>query len=223
MDHQLREVFVKAMQNPTAPVPLVTIHYNPQLGVIPCGRNKLLISDMDYFKDFKRITTFGFQTDSPTKLKGIIEPLDDMLQNNYHCQDKKPFLMDKQTAYQILKQIRSTFIYNRDIDNNRGMEWNEDEMIAAIEKYVPQDGNIWCYVATNRNMGRIKQNGNFSDAPEDGNTDTPIASKSVKNDPRPFLMLFRENGGKTEGWRDAPFYWPCLRLPYNIETCMYCK
>ncbi len=79
-------------------------------------------------------------------------------------------------------------------------------------------------------MNRIRKNGNFVDAPEDGNTDTPIARQYTSGNPaRPFLMLFRENGlehivnKKNIGWRNAPFYWPCLRLPQGIETCMYCK
>ena len=230
MDHQLRELFVKAMQNPTAPIPLVTIQYDRNLGIRPCGRNRLLISDLETFDSFKRFTPSGFQTDSATKLKPIIGGLDNLLQGYTGYQLKAPFLMDKNSAYQIIKTIRSTYIYNRPIDNNAGLEWDEDGMIAAIEKYIPNDGKLWCYVATNRNMSRIRQNGNFVDAPEDGNTDTPIARQYTQGtNARPFLMLFRENGasnivnGKNIGWRDAPFYWPCLRLPQNIETCMYCK
>ena len=68
------------------------------------------------------------------------------------------------------------------------------------------------------------------DAPEDGNTDTPVARQhTLGPSSRPFFMLFRENGlenivkGKNIGWRNAPFYWPCLRLPQNIESCVYCK
>lgn len=104
------------------------------------------------------------------------------------------------------------------------MEWDEDLMIAAIEKYIPQDDKVWCYVVTNRNMSRVRQNGNFVDAPEDGNTDTPVARQFTQgHHARPFLMLIRENGLKNQGWRDAPFYWPALRLPQNIESCIYCK
>lgn len=230
MDHQLREIFIKTMQNPSAPIPLITIQYDRQLGVMPCGRNKLLISDLESFDSFKRFTPSGFQTDSATKLKPIIDGLDNLLKNYAGYKVGTPFLIDKNTAYQIIKNIRLTFIYNRPIDNNAGLEWDENEMIVAIEKFIPKDGKLWCYVMTNRNMSRIRQNGNFVDAPEDGNTDTPIARQHTTGaQSRPFLMLFRENGkqnlvnNKNIGWRDAPFYWPCLRLPQNIETCMYCK
>ncbi len=230
MDHQLREIFIEAMKNPGAPMPIVAIQYDRQLGVKPCGSNKLLISDLESFDSFKRITTFGFQTDSPTKIRPIIGGIDDFLQQEKGYAEGTPFLIHKDHAYQILKNIRSTYIYNRDIDNNKGMEWDEDIMIAAIEKYAPKNGMIWCYVKKNRNMRRIRKNENFVDAPEDGNTDPIVARNYTSQNPsRPFLMLFRENGneiyenGKNKGWRNAPFYWPSLRLPLNIDSCLFCK
>jgi hypothetical protein len=230
MDHQLRETFIKAMKNPGAPMPMVAIKYDSKLGIKPCGDNHLLISDLESFDSFKRFVPSGFQTASPTKIKPIIDGIDNFLRNeNGYCVGT-PFLIRKDHAYQILKNIRSTYIYDRPIDNNAGMEWDENVMIAAIEKYAPQDGMIWCYVKTNLNMSRVRQNDNFVDAPEDGNTDTPVAQRYTLVQPsRPFLMLFRENGlenivnGVNKGWRNAPFYWPSLRRPQNIESCIYCK
>lgn len=230
MDHQLRETFIKAMKAPGAPMPMVAIQFDRQLGIKPCATNKLLISDLESFDSFKRFVPSGFQTASPTKIKPIVDGIDDFLKNeNGYCVGT-PFLIRKDHAYQILKNIRSTYIYDRPIDNNAGLEWDEDIMIAAIEKYAPQDGMIWCYVKTNLNMSRVRQNGNFVDAPEDGNTDTPVAQRyTIGQQSRPFLMLFRENGlenivnGVNKGWRNAPFYWPSLRLPQNINSCVYCK
>ena len=230
MDHQLRETFIKAMKNPGAPMPMVAIQFDRQLGIKPCGTNKLLISDLESFDSFKRFTPSGFQTASPSKIKPIIDGIDNFLKNETEYQVGTPFLIRKDHAYQIIKNIRSTFIYDRPIDNNAGLEWDEDVMIAAIEKYTPQDGMIWCYVKINLSMSRVRQNDNFVDAPEDGNTDTPIAQSYTLQQPlRPFLMLFRENGlenivnGVNKGWRNAPFYWPSLRLPQNINSCVYCK
>lgn len=222
--------FIRAMENPNASIPMVAIQYDNDLGVRPCGANKLLISDLETFDSFKRFTTFGFQTDSPTKIKPVINGIDDFLQNESGYSEVEPFLIKKEHAYQILKNIRSTFIYNRRTDNNAGHEWDENIMIAAIEKYAPDDGMIWCYVRKNRNMSRIRKNDNFVDAPEDGNTDTPVAQQYTSMSPsRPFFMLFKENGnenivnGVNKGWRNSPFYWPSLRLPMNINSCIYCK
>lgn len=224
MDHQLRQIFVNAMKNPNDPMPQIAVEYNKSLGIYPCAKNKLLISDLESFDSFKRITTFGFQTDSATAIFSIVNEIDLILQNITSYAEGTPFLLDKSVAYDIIKKIRKTYIYHRPIDNNAGLDWDEDFMIAAIEKYLPKDGKIWCYVKKNRDMSRIrKDNGNFIDAPEDGNTDTSIARQYTNSQARPFLMLFKENGKKDKGWRDAEFYWPSLRLPQNIESCIFCK
>lgn len=230
MDHQLRGIFLEAMKNPGAPMPLIAIQYDRTRGIRPCGRNRLLISDLESFDSFKRFAPFGFQTASPTTIRPIIDGIDNLLQRVNGYNDGTPFLISKDYAYQIIKNIRSTFIYDRQIDHNAGLEWDEDVMIAAIEQFIPQDGQLWCYVKTNRNMSRVRQNGNFVDFPEDGNKDTPIARQYTSGpQARPFLMLFRENGredivkGVNKGWRNAPFYWPSLRLPQNIQSCVYCK
>ena len=132
MDHQLRETFIKAMKNPGAPMPMVAIQFDRQLGIKPCGTNKLLISDLESFDSFKRFTPSGFQTASPSKIKPIIDGIDNFLKNETGYQVGTPFLIRKDHAYQIIKNIRSTFIYDRPIDNNAGLEWDEDVMIAAI-------------------------------------------------------------------------------------------
>lgn len=224
MDHVLRESFINAMKNPGAGVPVTTIMYDPKSGVTPCGTSKLKLSNLDTFAPFKRITPYGFQTGSHGHISPIIQGIDHLLQSQPGYGVGTPFLMDLAVMEQVIKNIRDTYIYNRAIDNNAGMEWDENEMIAAIRKYTPQDGKVWCYVATNRNLGRIRQNGNFIDAPEDGNTDTPIAYQFTQGpQSHPFLMLFRENGLKSKGWRDTPFYWPALRLPQDIKSCVFCK
>ena len=224
MDHQLREVFVRAMQNPNAPMPAIAIQFDRQLGIRPCARNRLLISDLETFDSFKRFTPSGFQTDCATRINPIVAGIDAELQNTTGYQVGTPFLISKDVVYEILRKIRSTYIYNRPIDHNAGLEWDENLMIAAIEKYIPQDNKVWCYVVEGRNMSRVRQNGNFVDAPEDGNKDTPIARQHTQGaNAHPFLMLFKERGTQAKGWRDAEFYWPCLRLPQQIQPCVFCK
>lgn len=222
MDHELRNVFIKAMKNPSGGAPMTTISYNPQLGIQPCGRGKLKLSDLNSFTSFKRFSTFGFQTGPATKIIPLVTAIDNLLTGISGFNYGKPFPIDKANVKQIIKTIRDTYVYNRPVDQNAGMEWDTTEMIAAVEKYTPSDNMLWCYVVKDRNMSRVRQNGNFVDTPEDGNTDTPIA-KQYAAQGRPVFLLMRQNGYKNDGWRDAPFYWPSLRLPDNIQPCIYCK
>lgn len=216
MDHQLRMNFIK---DPNGKIDLVTIPTNPKAGIRPTGNSRLSISDLDTFDSFKRLTTYGFQTDCATKIVPIIAEINNIL-SKYPHKEKEPFLIDFDDAVSVIKLIRSTFIYNRPIDNNKGMEWNEDAMIAAIKKFLPADGKLLCYKVTNREMSRTRSNGNFIDAPEDGNTDPVIVKQYATN--RPCLMLIGQKGENDKGWRGTPFYWPSLRLPVNVKPCIYC-
>lgn len=222
MDHQLRNIFIKAQEHPEDSIPLVPIQYSPDMGIRPCGMSRLKISDLEVLDSFKRITTFGFQTGSKTAISDTIDCIRNFICNLDGYEGVKiPFLVKKEHACQILKDIRTTYIYDRYVDRNAGMDWHEEDMIAALEAYTPEDGKVWLYYVNERNMSRVRQNGNFVDAPEDGNTDTPIARKYASD--RPFLMLFEQNGLASKGWRDTPFFWPNLRLPVNLKTCVYCK
>lgn len=218
MDHQLREVFVNAL--PDQPE-IVTIQSKPDNDIRPCNRAHLLLSELESFSSFKRITPHGFQTGSQTTISPIIHQIDTTIASYQGYGTGKPFLMKVSDAVRIIKQIRTTYIYNRDIDKNEGMEWDEDTMIAAIKATAPGDNLIWCYNVTGRRMSRIRKNGGFVDAPDDGRTDTPIAQQYATD--RPILMLLKEDGRKEDGWRNAKFYWPVLRLPINTKTQMYCK
>jgi len=59
------------------------------------------------------------------------------------------------------------------------------------------------------------------DAPDDGKTDLPKSKQLAKLGP--VLMLLKQNGKKTSGWRDAPFYWPVLMMPENMPNYVYCE
>lgn len=227
MDDQLREWFENYMKNPnyTGVDPeSVFIQFNAKDGIGPCGRNRLLISDLIRLKSFGRVTPSGFQTDCNTTISSTIKAIDALLQAQLGYVADQPFLMDIDVAKNIIKMIRNTYIYNRIVDNNAGLDWDVNEMIAPIE-YVTQkqkSNTIWVlHRPKARDMSRVRQNGRFVDAPEDGNTDTPLARKTATN--LPILMLIREKGESAKGWRDAQFYWPCLRLPLNMKSAMYCK
>lgn len=212
-DEALRKIF----ENNSSP-DTVCIEYNPNAGYRLCSPNQVRMSDMYGFGAFGRIiATGGMQTKAGIgrEITAIKDELMTLEPN-----EGAPFKVSKNKAIEWIRRIRETFIYNDSRHNNLGIEWDEKIMIAAIEKYVPQDDMIWCYVVTGRNMSRVRKNGNFVDAPEDGNTDTPIAKRTATD--RPFLMLIGENGEKKNGWRDQAFFWPVLRLPNNASNSVFC-
>lgn len=222
LDEQLRQWLIKYSK---------TDNFDPSMAVIftdtqnlrPCSGGKIAMSDCIALRAGRRMVHAGFQTDSHTKIKNTIIEIDNTIssQPNYKKQDKDGiFEVDVNVVIDLLKKIRSTYIYNRPIDVNEGLDWNVQEMIGAIQYATTNtNGKMWMLQRTNRNLSRIRKDGGFVDAPDDGRTD--LAPARVKAVDKPIIMFIKENGLKTNGWRDAPFYWPVLILQHNLNTAFY--
>ncbi|MCQ2226503.1 MAG: Z1 domain-containing protein [Bacteroidales bacterium] len=191
----------------------------------PCASQKIKLTNVALIKPHKRILPIGFQTGPKTSISKTIATIDDMIKNYNGFVKDSFFDMDVDTAKNIIRKIRSTYIYEdtKVCTYNVGMEWDENEMLAAIDYSIQGDTKekkVIVHYVDNRNMGRIRENGNYIDAPDDGRTDT-APSRQVASD-YPVLMLIRQNGKDGEtGWRDTPFYWPVLIVPERIGKSMY--
>ena len=62
-------------------------------------------------------------------------------------------------------------------------------------------------------------NKRWSDAPYEGHTDIPLSQAKAAE--RPVLMLFRQNGLASRGWRDTPFYWPVFRAQDDVREGIF--
>ncbi|MCQ2375020.1 MAG: Z1 domain-containing protein [Salinivirgaceae bacterium] len=190
----------------------------------PCASQKIRLTNVSLIKAHQRILPVGFQTGPKSAISKTIADIDDTIKKYIGFVADGFFDMDVQTAADIIKKIRSTYIYEdtKVCTYNAGLEWDENEMLAAIE-YSLQDENkekkVHVHYVENRNMSRVRINGNYIDAPDDGRTDTaPSRDEAVDY---PVLMLIRQNGKEADGWRDTPFYWPVLMTPKNIKNSMY--
>ena len=217
MDDQLRDWFLNSKDDDKS---AVFITLSPQKNIIPCNSGKLAISNLTTIKPFKRITTSGFQTDSNTAIKGTISEIDNLLISQKSYKKDDIFEIDIDVVVEILQKIRTTYIYNRPIDENAEYEWDVAEMIGCI-KYATKngDGKMYCLHRTNRDMSRKRANGNFVDAPEDSNKDTPLVRSAAKV--KPVIIFLKQNGKEEKGWRNAEFYWPVLRMPLDIVPAVF--
>ena len=195
--------------------------------IVPCSLQKLKMSHCLTLSPHRRIVPSGFQTDSKTTIQPIIDSIKQTLvsQPGYAYIDQNGiFSIDVNVVIDIIKRIRSTYIY-RPVYQNVGLDWKEDDMITAISyattqtNSAAQNGKMWVMYKTGRNMSRVRQNGAFVDAPEDGRTDAPQARAKATD--APILILLLENGKAIDGWRDAEFFWPVLILQKNIQRVIY--
>lgn len=214
-DESLRDSF---KNNATPSVSYV--EYDPQSATYKlCSPQQIKLSSINCYGSFARIiATPGFQTKTNNEIGSTIGKIDTDLRTRGN--EMTPFLMDKDDVIRILTDLKTTFQYSQRL-GNKDFEWDEKTMIAAIEKHVPTDNKIWVYYNhKSQGIQRLRSNGRFVDAPEDGNNDTAAARRYAQD--RPFLMLIHEPGEKSQGWNDAPFFWPVLRLPHNASYSVFC-
>lgn len=215
-DTALREAFEKGSQNNG----VVFIQKDASNQIIPCSPNKILLSQTTTLKPFKRLLPIGFQTGYKTYISKTVKEIDEMIEAKRNGSDL-PFLMDVDTAIKLIELIKSTY------DDHAGEVWDERSFISSLE-YLSLNtdsehaGKIWCIVRKNRNIGRLRQDGKYEDAP-----DTPKGEKGELRIARrvakdiPALILLRQNGEEEKKWRGDPFWWPVLVAPENTNTVIY--
>ncbi|MBP5364862.1 MAG: hypothetical protein J6Y82_02925 [Bacteroidales bacterium] len=189
----------------------------------PCADSKIKFTNISMIKPTQRIVPIGFQTGTKNVISKTIDEIDSIIKSAPGFVKNSFFEMDSSLAKDIIIKIRSTFIYDDTplCTFNKGLEWDENEMLAAIEYSLKgkDSQKVLIHYADNRNMSRVRENGKYIDAPDDGNNDT-APSRAAATD-YPVLMLLRQNGLKKDGWRDTPFYWPVLIVPQRIKKVMY--
>jgi hypothetical protein len=221
MDESLREQFEQAMRDGRDPVNLF-VSRDPNGQIIQCAPSKLLLSSISTIAPHSRHLPVGFQTDSRTNIQKTISDIDAAILGapDYPNRDGDGiFKMDRDLAISILRRIRSTYIYNRQVDANKGLEWDVEETIGILEWALDKETRLYCLRRENREMSRCRTDGGFIDAPDDGRTDlAPARAKAID---LPLLMLIKEKGDASKGWRDAPFYWPVLLVQKNVRSAVY--
>lgn len=218
LDEQLRQSFVSSSDNS---VDFVFVGLDNRIK--PCSSQKIKVSNTLVVRPNLRILPIGFQTGPKSTIGKTIQEIRQAIEAlpTYANRDVNGFFeIDKDLAIDIVRKIRSTYIYDREIDNNKGLEWEVNDMIGCIE-YATQktNGKLFCLHRTNRNLKRIAQDGAFMDVPEDGRTDLQPAREKCTT--MPVLMLFQENGTEEQGWRGTSFYWPSLYLQNEVEPVIY--
>ncbi len=227
MDEMLREQFEKALGSGETfdgkALENIFICRDVDRRINPCAPSRLLIASISTIAPHSLHLPIGFQTDCHTKIHATISWIDSAILGapDYRNRDEDGiFKLDRSLAIDILRRIRSTYIYNRPVDANSGLEWDVEEMISILEWALDHNRQLYCLRRENRELSRYRGNGGFMDAPADGRTDlAPARAKAVD---LPVLMLIRENGASSEkGWRDTPFYWPVLLVQKNVRPAVY--
>lgn len=221
MDESLRDQFERAMEEGRDP-DTVFVCREANGRIVPCAPSRLLIASISTITPHSRHLPVGFQTGSHTAIHETVSGIDAAILGvpDYQNRDADGiFKIGRDLAIDLLRRIRSTYIYNRPIDANDGLEWDAEEMISILEWALDKNEELYCLRREGRELSRIRDNGAFANAPDDGRTDlAPARAKAVDV---PVLMFIRENGAEDKGWRGTPFYWPVLVVQQNVRSAVY--
>jgi hypothetical protein len=187
-------------------------------GLIPCSPNKLKFSEIRSIRPCGRLLPVGFQTVSVTTGKKSLDQLDKAIDAAFGSTEGQSVLVDVVLATSLLEKAFE------DLEPGDGGEGDLRSMLATLEHFslITPDavvkGKVWLFRATDRNVGRLREEGRFSNAP-DTKQQADLARDLAKTVPA--LMMLRQNGLLEQGWRGLPFWWPVVVAPANAVTSIF--
>lgn len=234
LDERLRQWFLDGLDDPANIVTCIGFDKN----IKPCAMSKIKPSKVVTISEQKRFLPVGMNTGSKKDISKIVNEIDKLIVTapEYSEKDQDGFFeMDVQRAMEILRLIGKTYKYD---ENNLNLSHKGD--MREVESILyhcasMSDNKIWVIHRENRNMSRVRENGGWIDAPDDGRTD--VAPSRVKATDRPVLMLLKQKGEKKNrqigikfdgspelfnfGWNGAEFYWPVVITQANIQKVLF--
>ena len=187
----------------------------------PCAGNKVMVSDINTVKSQMRYFARGIQTGSQRTIGKTIRDIDAQLDAAFQAgkPDTNGFIeMAVDDLLGILEKVKSTYVYGSKY-GNAGYRLEPEAQMAILEHCgKASNGKVWVARRAGRNASRTKQNGVFTNAPDNGTSDLgPARAKAID---KPVVLMIRQKGKQAYGWRDAPFYWPVLLTQMNTPGAL---
>lgn len=160
----------------------------------------------------------GFQTVAKSNGLKKLAALDKEIEELVGKRLGEPVLIPVAKAGELLELAYANLEFDDDGDDERKAHLAALEHLSLTSKKVSLRGKVWLLAATDRNVARYREEGRFSNAPD---TKQQIDALGSKVDDIPALMLFRQNGEESKGWRDLPFWWPVIVTPTSAVTSIF--
>jgi hypothetical protein len=182
--------------------------------VIPCSPNKLMFSDVFSIRPGRRMLPIGFQTVARTKGQKDLVVLDQKITDIIGANEGAPVLITIEQAMELLDLAYRNLECEETGGDSQKAHLASLEHLSKTVRDPEFAGKVWLLTATNRNVKRTRESGRFSNGPD---TKQQYDALGDRVDTIPTLMLFRQNGAETDGWRGLPFWWPVI-LPQGTAV-----
>jgi hypothetical protein len=183
--------------------------------LVPCSPNKLMFSKVVTIRPGRRLLPAGFQTVAKSNGAGNLSKLDKKIEVLTASTGDKPVLVSVEEATELLELAYANIVFEDEADDERKGHIAALALLSQHSQNKPAQGKVWLLTAKDRNVKRFRASGRLSDAP-----DTKQQADAAK-DGIPVLVLMRQNGDQTDGWRDLPFWWPVIIPPHNAVTSIF--
>ena len=194
----------------------------------PCSPQKIKMSNTHTIRSGQIFVPSGFWTKKNYEIQDIVNKIDKLIKSSpcYNVQDEYGFFeIDTKRASDIIRLIKLTYVYDNE-HKNINHKSDIDDMLCALQ-YVTDNSNqkLYCLHRIDRNIKRIKENGDWISTPYNGQSDFVPIQKKISD--APVLMLIRENGkkvmenGENVGWNGTPFYWPVLFTQKKLHSALF--
>jgi hypothetical protein len=214
-DSALREAFEKGEHDKG----VYFIRKDPQNQLVPCSPNRLYFSKLTSIKPGSRLLPVGFNTVFKSYGKKRLEELDALIQELYGSQWGKPVSLDLKDALRLLGLANN----NLEFDENDEFDDERKAHVAALEHLSSKaegkhQNKVTIVAHTNRDIERLRSDGRISNSP-DSYQEKGVARHEAQH--APVLLLLRQNGAESQGWRDLPFWWPVIFVPAKAITSVF--
>jgi hypothetical protein len=186
--------------------------------VIPCSPNKLMFSNVASIRPGRRMRPIGFQTVARSSGLRNLAALDKQIVDMVGKNPREPVLISVERAVALLELAYANLEFDDSGDDDRKAHLAALEHLSRTSKNTELQGKVWLLTATDRNVVRYREEGRFSNSPDTKQQADLLESKM--ND-IPALMLFRQNGEESMGWRNLPFWWPVIGTPKSAVTSIF--
>lgn len=186
--------------------------------LIPCSPNKLLLSSVATIQPEKRLLPVNFQTVSKSTGRKAVERLDSRVEALAGGKRDEPVLIPLAQAIELLSAAYESLVFEDDTDDERRAYVAALEHLSRTSSDTEIRNSVWLIVATERRVTRYRAGGRFSNAP-DTKQQADLARELARDIPA--LLMLRQEGAESDGWRDLPFWWPVIVTPRNAVTSIF--
>ncbi|MGB2656212.1 MAG: hypothetical protein WAN62_20685, partial [Candidatus Acidiferrum sp.] len=218
--HEFDEALRKAFEAGGHNTGVVFLRKDDANRIVPCSPNKILLSSTTTLRPGKRLLPIGFQTAQKHEVTPRLAKIARILEDyENEIAAGRPFLLEVDVAKAITDLIGETLEFEEE-----GSAWDVSAFKSAMDYLSKSNssqerrGKLWCLVRLDRNINRMRPGGRVQNAPD---TKQEQAVASSLDDETPVLMLLRQEGKETQGWRDCPFWWPVLQVPRITKTTIF--